>query len=517
MRDPLLSRARRRGFGTTANRPTRARMVAGFLVFIALIAATTGGGANAGLLDMLFPTTTRPAPTTTTTTSSTTTSTVAPAGSGGLTLTDTGLTRIRLRIDTQAAWISTRMEGTTIQASKVIETSGGAQIMSLGPTITVKNSGRVVIDFILRIASGANTGLSMCKNYMGPATVTLTRMTNAATTISTVANYGNSGHPPRGQCENQMYRSISRSSFIGPVRWPARQDSRPLVLAHYFPWYDELNLHHNFGPDRPAHPANTNDPTIVAEAVAMAADSGIDAFIVEYEGSPMHNDRIPYVVAAADARDDFKLAFNLDLDVMRWNNGGLSPEILDRGLQAVTAYRSHPSQLLTNGQPVIFLYGGANIPAADWHAGLDRLRVATGVTPYVVADTDTLGAPGIYKFGTYGLMDKQALNSWSSDSLWRYRLEPALEGQPTRVWAAPVSPGYDDRQLNRQPPMYIDRADGQRYEDEWAASLGSLPDWVIVTTWNEYYEQTHVAPGTTTGGHTLAATRRWAAQFHTTG
>ena len=290
-----------------------------------------------------------------------------------------------------------------------------------------------------------------------------------------------------------------------------------MVLAHYFPWYDDLNIQQNFGPDLPAYPANTNDPPTVAAAVNLAASKGIDAFIVEYEGSPMHNARIPLVVAAADAKPGFKLAYTLDLDILNWRNGGITPDILDTGLRAVTANVNHPSQLFTNGKPVVFLYGGSKVTAADWQAALDRLRTATGVDPFVVSDTDGLGAQGIYKFGTYGLKDKAALDSWSNDMLWRHHLDQALNNEPTPLWAAPVSPGYDDRNMNRQPPMYIDRAMGQRYEDEWAASLGSLPDWIVVTTWNEYYEQTHVAPGSTTGMYTLDATNRWAGQFHTTG
>ena len=135
----------------------------------------------------------------------------------------------------------------------------------------------------------------------------------------------------------------------------------------------------------------------------------------------------------------------------------------------------------------------------------------------MVSDNANLPSPAQYQFGTYSMMTKQALNNWAASTLDRLRIQPGLTGAVGPVWAVPVSPGYDDRSRNRQQTVYIDRAGGQRYEDEWAAALNTLPDWVVITSWNEYMEQTHIAPGTTTGSQALDQTARWAAQFHRTG
>ena len=39
------------------------------------------------------------------------------------------------------------------------------------------------------------------------------------------------------------------------------------------------------------------------------------------------------------------------------------------------------------------------------------------------------------------------------------------------------------------------------------------PEWVLITSWNEWYETTNVAPGTTTGTRALDQTRTWTRRF----
>jgi len=38
----------------------------------------------------------------------------------------------------------------------------------------------------------------------------------------------------------------------------------------------------------------------------------------------------------------------------------------------------------------------------------------------------------------------------------------------------------------------VDRQGGRRYDDTWAAALSGAPDWVVVTSWNEWFEGTSV-------------------------
>jgi hypothetical protein len=210
---------------------------------MSIAALTVGDARAASLLDMLFPprttTTTSTSSTTTSSTSSTTTSststtstTLPPAGSDQLTLQDTGLTRLRFTIDNAADWMYVGPRGTTILAAKAVSTTGAAQVTSLGPNLSVNGVGTAIIDVILRVPVGSTTDYYMCKNYKGPTTVTVTRLTtDTPTEIAKLVDTA-STPPPKGECEGQMIQPVSRAALIGPVRWPPRQDSRPLGRAH---------------------------------------------------------------------------------------------------------------------------------------------------------------------------------------------------------------------------------------------------------------------------------------------
>ena len=460
------------------------------------------------------PTTTTAAPTTTAP-PTTTTTTGGGGGSSSLTLTDTGLTRVRVTLTSDAAWVEVKLLGTHIDLHKVISTSGTFQITSIDTQmIAGSGQGSAVIDFVLSVPPGAATSLAMCKNHRGPASVTVTRRTVGDVVVAQLDNNGTSTEVPPGSCENAASAPMPRAALIGPYRWPARRDPRPLVLAMYYPWFDPDTLAEPF-PDQPTGPADTSNPEQVQAAVDLARASNIDGFIVEYEATPAHEAKIDLLWAAADARPGFQLALVLDFDLLAYRNDGLSPAALDRTLNEVASHAGEPSQLEVGGQPVIFLFGSDNVDPAAWSAALARLRDRTGLQPFVIDEAAHHGAAGRYDYGELSSGDQ--LEAWVQDRLMRLQKEPGLVGQQGPLWVAPVSPGYDDRWLGRQWSTYVPRNGGVRYEQAWDAAVASLPDWILITTWNEYYEQTHVMPGASTGSLALQQTTPRAGAFHRTG
>lgn len=457
-------------------------------------------------------TTTTVAPTTTPT------STTLPPTPGPSLRTDTGLTRIRLAVDSAAAWMALDIVGAEIRTSRIVSTTGNARFVNLsGNKVGVNGVGRAVAELVLAVPPAADTALTMCKNYLGPVTVTIDRLTDGDARVATFVNGGTDKAIYQG-CENPARHEVDRSALIGAVRWPARADPRPLVLANYYPWFDDAALAKDFG-DQPLGPANTSNREDVVAQVQLAASHGIDGFIVEYDGTPVHQLGVDEVFRAANAtRGAFVGALMLDFDILAHRNGGsLSAGVLDSALAAVAHHSAHPSQLRVGARPVVFLYGAGRVDAAWWSGALERLRASTGVVPYVIDHDGRLGASGRYSYSNNTVSDTAGLQQWSRDNLLRQRLEPALAGGRGLLWVAPVSPGYDDTRLERPRPLYIDRDDGQRYAQAWQAALATLPDWVIVTSWNEYYEQTHVFPGTATGTKALDQTAGWASQFHADG
>ncbi len=83
-----------------------------------------------------------------------------------------------------------------------------------------------------------------------------------------------------------------------------------------------------------------------------------------------------------------------------------------------------------------------------------------------------------------------------------------------RIWIASVAPGYDDTRVrNRDTHIVVDRAAGRVYDEQWAAAIDNGADWVIVTSWNEWFENIEIEPGRRFGNVYLNRTRFWIATF----
>jgi hypothetical protein len=88
------------------------------------------------------------------------------------------------------------------------------------------------------------------------------------------------------------------------------------------------------------------------------------------------------------------------------------------------------------------------------------------------------------------------------------------QGDRRRLWVASVTPGFDDRRvIGRQPPHVVDRSNGSVYDEQWRTAIDTGADWVIVTTWNEWFENTQIEPGERYGTAYLERTRTWADAF----
>jgi len=68
------------------------------------------------------------------------------------------------------------------------------------------------------------------------------------------------------------------------------------------------------------------------------------------------------------------------------------------------------------------------------------------------------------------------------------------EGAPRKVWAATAQPGNDDHLIPGWPGMVLPREEGETYRQSFAAALARVPDYVIITSWNERWEHTFIEP-----------------------
>ncbi|MBV7333865.1 SH3 domain-containing protein [Chloroflexi bacterium TSY] len=81
-----------------------------------------------------------------------------------------------------------------------------------------------------------------------------------------------------------------------------------------------------------------------------------------------------------------------------------------------------------------------------------------------------------------------------------------------KIWVATVMPGYNDTRI-RLNGFAQARAGGAYYEQSWLAAIHSGPDWIVVTSFNEWPEGSQIEPSITYGDHYLNLTSNWSQQF----
>jgi hypothetical protein len=82
-----------------------------------------------------------------------------------------------------------------------------------------------------------------------------------------------------------------------------------------------------------------------------------------------------------------------------------------------------------------------------------------------------------------------------------------------KIWVATVMPGNDDTRTGRPDAYVRERRGGNFYRESWRAAFTTYPDWIIITSWNEWVEGTMIEPSVTYGNLYLDITREFAAQF----
>jgi glycoprotein endo-alpha-1,2-mannosidase len=191
--------------------------------------------------------------------------------------------------------------------------------------------------------------------------------------------------------------------------------------------------------------------------------------------------------------------------------------------------------------PVIFVYTAALFAPVEWQDIFDRVRQATGIDAFYQADVegadfDALGqvfdglhvytpvhltAEGDLSFAARTLNPQATVDNPAkgiTDPLTvgadygAWATEARLLG---KSWAATVIPGFDDRKI-RNPSFFVSRTHGQErtYDFFWRQALLTHPDWVLITSFNEWHEGTEIEPSVEYEDEFLTRTRLWSNQVH---
>lgn len=429
----------------------------------------------------------------------------APASSGP-SLDASRLTRVRIRLETTSDWARFEVTGVSFAYRRVIATSPGASVGNEGAGMHLRGPSPAWAEIlgVLDVPVDAQPLAVLNKGWVGTARGIVIRSLADEVTVADVVS-------TRHSSDNTVTAAVGRSVLVGPGLTTPKIDPRPLVMAFYYPWFTDESFQHGSWWDKPSGPADNFNPAEVRAMVDQAANAGIDGFVVSWQGYRDVTKGYELVRQIAAARGNFYIAPLIEL-----THAGLAsdPARVEDLIRQTAARASQPESLTKDGRPVVFLYGTKEMDPADW-AGVRSRLLSSGIDPFVVADTfdGRYGAQGSYMYNPAGFGAEHLRGEYLTRARDARLRQFVFPGARQTLWAATVSPGMYDSPSGMLDGTREPRNNGGRYEETWVAALNSRPEWVLVTSWNEWIEETHIQPGTRTGTTALSQTGAWSARF----
>ena len=294
---------------------------------------------------------------------------------------------------------------------------------------------------------------------------------------------------------------------------PTSAQNERLVLAFYYNWFDENTWTPAKVPDFPAQTYVSRDPAAMDRHIAQAQAAGIDAFVVSWYGPGGGNQTEGNFAAMLDvaAARGFKLA--LDVEATSPFAGGGSAGVADMLRHALATHANHPAYLRVNGKPVFFFWRQQRFGVDTWRAirdqvdpGRNSIWIAEGIDMSYQAVFD-----GHHLYSVTWNPPSDVGYTTSKFSRW---VQAARDRYGSyRYWVATVMPGYNDTRTGRGNAFARGREDGAYYVQTWQAAIASNPDWVIITSFNEWPEGTYIEPSQAYGDRYLGLTAEWAGRY----
>lgn len=307
------------------------------------------------------------------------------------------------------------------------------------------------------------------------------------------------------------------------------------VLAFYYTWYGTPERHggwvHWEGVAPEAHdiassthyPAkgayDSHDPAIIDRHIDEAKASGVDGFICTWWGRGTFDDRAFATVLERARLKDFAVT-------IYWETApGQGEAQVERAAADLThvleRYGRNPAFLKVEGKPVLFVYGRVmgEVAARRWPEIIARTRARAPSDFLLIADGYTEAFArlfdGVHTYNICGWVQRKTPEELRALSRGSFASAVDLAKRNAKIACVTIIPGYDDTKI-RKPGLKADRQDGATYEVLWEEAIRADPDWILITSWNEWHEGSEIEPSWEDGDRYLRLTAKHAPLFKRT-
>jgi uncharacterized protein YraI len=285
----------------------------------------------------------------------------------------------------------------------------------------------------------------------------------------------------------------------------ASAQESPPVLAFYYAWFDQNTWTSGQSADLPAELYTSAEPATIQRHVAQAQGAGIDAFVQSWYGPQEANNQTETnfrTLLDIAQNSGFKAAVDVETSGPFFGDANAVKDAL---ATLLATHAQHPAYLRYQGKPVIFFWRQQRFSVDEWQnirsqvdPNRDTYWIAEGVD---IAYQDVFDGHHLYSIA-WAASPADQLAKWSN-RVSNYE----TTNQVDRLWVATAMPGYDDTRLPRDDAFAVPRRNGDYYRETWRGAVASQPDMVIITSFNEWPEGTHIEPSQGYGNLYLDITR----------
>lgn len=313
--------------------------------------------------------------------------------------------------------------------------------------------------------------------------------------------------------ENKITREViiksdSLIEFIQPKS--SLQKIPKALLAFYYLWYTKDNWKHIPLDDEPEVFYSSDDEKTMLKQIRLAKAYGLDGFITSWDGPNTYSDKNFQKFLALSQKNKFKSA--IYYETLTSSGPRSEEEIYSHLKYAIETYGKHPAIFKVLGKPLIAIWASNEIPIQRWNKIINRLNVENLDAAFIAMSFDISILEvfdGVHQYGVILIEDLKKEYRIVSQIVKNYY----MFGGKQKVWIATVQPGYDERKIPGRPGFYKERNRGKFYEQTFEAAINSNSDLIFLTSWNEWWENTHIEPGKKIKNTYLNLTRTFSSKW----